>query len=138
LESKGVVTFPVPQEEACDCKEHGECGGHYRVDLLAGVEATLRCSASTKPGKVVIVEIVDLPCRGEQAATVPREQNQCERSQPDEGRVHVNVLEEWSPADQLGEAREIQAKAGGEKDEEGARMNPVKGTFGARKTREAT
>ena len=126
-----MVSLAVPEEEAGDGKEDGECRSDDRVDLLAGVEATLRCSASAKPGEVVIVEVVDLTRCGEQAATVTGKQDERERSQPDERRVDVDVLQQRSPADQLGQARQVQAQAGHEENEEGARMDPVKRAFGA-------
>ena len=46
----------------------------------------------------------------EQAAAVAGEQHKRERGDPGEGRVDVNVLEQRTAADRLGQARQIEAQ----------------------------
>src|SRR5439155_16099524 len=136
LKAERVVPLTVPEKEAGERKQEGERGRDDHVDLLAGVEAALRVAASPQPAEIVVVEDIDLAGVREQAAAVAREHDQRQRGEPGKGRVDVDVLQQRPPADELRQARQVEAEPRTEQDEEGARVYPVQRALGEAEPRQ--
>src|SRR6266566_827652 len=136
LEPEGVVPLPVPEEEAGEREQEGERRRDDHVELLAGVEAALRIAAPPQPAEVVVVEDVDLARVCEQPAAVAGEDDKSQGGEPGERRVDVDVLQQRPPADELREARQVEAEPRAEEAEEGARVYPVQRALGAAEARQ--
>src|SRR6266545_851718 len=69
-ETDARVAFAVPEQEAGDCEEDGERAADRGVQLLPGVEASLRRPRAPQPAAVVRVEAVELAQRAPEAGPV--------------------------------------------------------------------
>ena len=82
-EAEAGVALAQPEQHARHEEQEGVGGGERRVQLLAGVETTLRRRpAAEQPASVVAIEAVELARRPQNPAPVARERNQERAARP--------------------------------------------------------
>ncbi len=132
-EAEARVTLAEPQQQAGEQEQHRERRVERGVDLLAGVEASLRRrEAAAQPAHVVVLEDVELACGAQQPAPVAEQRDEHERRDPADTRPEVDVLHERPAADEDRETRQIENEPGGKQREEAERVHPVDRALGAR------
>jgi len=89
-ETETRVALAVPEQESRDREVDRERGGDRRVELLPGVEPSLRRPFASQPAPVVRVESVELAQRAPQAGTVTDEDDKRERGDPRDRRPKMD------------------------------------------------
>ena len=132
-EPEARVPLAEPEQHAGAEEEQRQRCCDRRVDLLAGVEATLRRRPTARqPAQIVAVEPVELARRAQQSAPVAEEGDQDEHRDPAEPGVEVDVLDERPAAEPDLDARQIERETRRQQEEEPDRVRPVQQPLGAR------
>src|SRR4029079_1513235 len=93
-EAKAGVALAEPKQCSRDGKEEREGGGERGVQLLPGVEPSLRRVCAEEPATVVGVEDVQLTRGGAEAPAVAEDETRREGENPRDRREEVDVLHE--------------------------------------------
>src|SRR4051794_28238012 len=135
---EACVALAVPEQYAGDREQQREDRGQDRIHLLARIETTLWWMTALQPVAVVAIEQVDLTQRRPQAVAITDGDDQHERDDPGGRGVDVDALEQWTPAEELRETRQVEREARREQDDERRGVHPVDGALRPREPRQTT
>ena len=129
---KRVSRSPSQSNVPETSEEEREGGGERGVQLLPGVEPSLRRVFAEEPATVVGVEDVELTRGGAQPPAVAEDEDRRQGEDPRERREEVDVLHERPPADLRRERGKVEHEPGAEEHEERRCVHPVQRSLRAR------
>jgi hypothetical protein len=132
VEAEAGVALAEPEQRSRDREEDREGGGERCVQLLPGVEASLRRVCTAQPAPVVGVEDVQVARGGAEAPPVTEDEDCREGEDPRDGREEVDVLHQRPSADFRGERGKVEHEPGAEEHEERRCVHPVQRSLRAR------